>query len=111
MNELFNDVFQCHQTDRFIEGITLALNIDPLDEGHVAFITIFKVPEDDVESRIVEDKVTLLLVKLAKGLEGNSVFGIDKGQLFDKEKTNNVGPLSVVDWDSRESYYNSFYEI
>ncbi len=103
MNEFLDDVLESDESDGFVKRVAVAVAVDPLDEGHVTLVAFLEILEDDVERRVVKDKVALALVELAERFQRDGVLGIDQRQLFDEEQPDDIVPGPVVDRHSRES--------
>lgn len=62
----------------------------------MSLVAFLELLEHDVQSQIVEDKVARVLVELAKHPQGSIVVCVDKGEVFDVQKRQNVLPVSFV---------------
>lgn len=103
LNEFLDDVLESDESDGFVKRVAGSGAVDPLDEGHVTLVAFLEILEDDVERRVVKDKVALALVEFAERLQRDGVLGIDQRQLFDEEQPDDIVPGPVVDWHSRET--------
>ena len=103
LNEFFDDVLQSDQSHRFVKRIAVSWTVDSLNKRHVTLVSFLEILENDVERRVFKDEMTFSLIELAERFEGDGIFGIDQGQLFNEEETDNIVPRSIVDWHSRET--------
>ena len=103
LDELFDDIFEGAQSDRFVEGIAFSFTVDPLDEGHVTLVTLFELFKYNIQRHVLEDEVARILVELAQCLQRSGIFRIHQRQLFDEQQRDDVRTLTLVDRDTRKS--------
>lgn len=73
----------------------------------MTLVSFLEILEDDVQRRVIEDKVALSLIELAQRLDWNGVLRIHQCQLLDEQQADDIVPHSVVDWHSRETLVQS----
>ena len=95
LDDLLDDVLQCHKAHRLVEGIALALVVHLLDEGHVALVARFELVEHVREDGVLVDKIHVVLVEAADLLQRFVVVRVDEEEVAGKQDVDHVGALSL----------------
>lgn len=98
--QLLYDIFQRYESYRLVEGIALALVVDPVDEGHVALVALLEYLEHDVQGDVLEHEIAGVLVELAERFQGSIVVRVDECEIFYVQHCHNVLSRAFVHGDS-----------